>query len=150
MGKKGKPKAKAIPEKHTNQPRAQFNPENANSVCPVWSIQHFDIQSDWGKGRIEVPAHLWDDLFVKLRNYESMTWGEIMKDKDHNHSVAVTQLIPEAQERLKQLNQDDVDSVFRLRLSGKQRVWGIRDRQILKLLWWDPEHEICPSVKKHT
>ncbi len=34
--------------------------------------------------------------------------------------------------------------------NGKQRIWGIKDRNILKVLWWDPDHEVCPSLKKYT
>jgi hypothetical protein len=130
--------------------RAQHNPEDTNQMRPVWSIRSFDVDGEWGRSRVSVPNHLWDDLFAKLRNYESMTWGEILKDKDRNHSVAVSDLTKSARERLKDIHQDDVDSLFRLRLTGKQRVWGIRDGYVLRLLWWDPDHEICPSAKKHT
>lgn len=117
---------------------------------PVWSIRIFDSSGEWGRERIKVPEHLWDAIFASLKHYESMTWGEILKDKEHNHAVETSKLTKEAQNRLKVLNQDDIDSLFRLRLTGTQRVWGIRDRHVLKLLWWDPDHEICPSARKHT
>ncbi len=103
-----------------------------------------------GKGAVTLPEHLWDDLFQKLRWYETMTWGEILKDKKHNHSVPLDHLAKAAQDRLKAMRLDDIDEVFRLRLTGKQRVWGIRDRNVLNLLWWDPEHEICPSTLRNT
>ena len=37
-----------------------------------------------------------------------------------------------------------------LRLSGKQRIYGIQDRGVLLLLWWDPDHKIYPVKKKGT
>ncbi len=154
MGKNQRktPKASALPIPQTSrkEPRAHHDPDDANRQTPVWSIRFFDAESQWGKSRISLPDHLWNHLFSKLRNYETMTWGEILKDKDHNHDVEVGRLCKDAQERLRILKQDDIDAVFRLRLTGKQRVWGIRDRQVLRLLWWDPDHEICPSTKKHT
>ena len=148
---KGKPKVSksiSIPA-GIKQPRAHHDPDDANQLHPVWSIQHFDVDGDWGRNRI-ADGHLWDALFAKLKHYETMTWGEILKDKQHNHSVSVSSLTKEARERLAHMKQDDIDSVFRLRLTGKQRVWGIRDRHVLRLLWWDPEHEICPSALKNT
>lgn len=149
MKTRKKPKATAIDPTQVKSARAHHNPEDANQMRPAWSIRFFDVNGEWGRDKVG-PEHLWDDLFEKLRNYETMTWGEILKDKTHNHDVSVEQLTKTAQDRLKAIKQDDVDAVFRLRLSGTQRVWGIRDRHILRLLWWDPDHEICPSVKKHT
>ncbi len=79
-----------------------------------------------------------------------MTWKEISANPGYNHSVSVSEMIREAQKRLEELNLDDQDELYRLRMNGKLRLWGIRDRNILRLLWWDREHEICPSQKKHT
>lgn len=149
MGKPKRPKVASVPLDNKSS-RIAHDPVNYNQLTPVWSIGIFDGDGPWGKGKIEIPSHLWDDIFEKLRNYESMTWGNILADKERNHSVPVSQLIKEAQSRLKDRKLDDVDELFRLRLNGKQRVWGIRDRHILKLLWWDPEHEICPSRLKNT
>lgn len=78
-----------------------------------------------------------------------MTWLEIEKTND-SHSISVTQIVREAQNRLVELGQDDVSDVYSLRISGRERVWGIRDGSKLKILWWDPNHEICPSPKKNT
>jgi len=40
----------------------------------------------------------------------------------------------------------NTDALVSLRLSGKERVWGILQENALLLLWWDPGHEICPSI----
>jgi hypothetical protein len=78
-----------------------------------------------------------------------MTWGAIESNRKKNHSVEVGSLCKEAQERIHELKLG-VDELFRFRLTGKQRLWGIRDRERFKILWWDPDHEVCPSTKKHT
>jgi hypothetical protein len=90
-------------------------------------------------------------ILGKLANFETMTWREILLDaKKQNHNVAVDKLSEEAQARLVEINLDDLDELTSLRLTGKGRVWGIIDRGVMDLLWWDSEHRICPSRKKHT
>jgi hypothetical protein len=116
---------------------------------PAWRLDLFDAEGPWGRGGIEL-QHIWDDIFPKLKNYESMRWGEILKDQRRNHSVRKTALIKEAQERLIKLRLDDIDELFRFRLTGEQRVWGIRDGFVFSILWWDPFHAICPSTLRNT
>lgn len=77
-----------------------------------------------------------------------MTWSGVMGNG--SHPVPLDNLTTEAVRRLEEIGQADVDELFSLRLSGKERIWGIRDRHILKVLWWDPDHLVCPSIKKHT
>lgn len=86
----------------------------------------------------------------KLSHFESMTWSEILiKSKKFNHSVEVGKICSEARNQL--LNASIyVDEVLSLRLSGTERIWGILDRGIVELLWWDPDHKICPSLLKNT
>jgi len=50
---------------------------------------------------------------------------------------------------VKELGMTD-DALYSLRLSGKLRLWGVRDRSVLQLLWYDPEHQVCPSPLKNT
>ncbi len=70
--------------------------------------------------------------------------------KKQNHNVAVDKLIKEAQDRLVEINLDDLDELASLHLTGKGRVWGIIDRGVMDLLWWDAEHRVYVSHKKHT
>lgn len=45
---------------------------------------------------------------------------------------------------------DDVDDLYQLHVTGPKRVWGIRFGPYLKLLWWDPDHQVYPVRKRHT
>jgi hypothetical protein len=84
----------------------------------------------------------------KLSNFETMTWDDILiKAKKQNHTVTVGDLCSKAQKRLKDLKLDDIDGLVSLRLTGKQRVWGIFGEGVMTLLWWDPDHGVCPSLK---
>ena|SRR5437868_14159586 len=81
----------------------------------------------------------------KLCVFERMTLGEIfIKGKKQNHSIPVSQICGEAKKRLREMGHEDLALVHRLRLSGKERVWGILRCNTLSLLWWDPNHLVYP------
>lgn len=88
----------------------------------------------------------------RLEAFESMTWKEILLDgKKANHAVKVHLLCKSAQDRLEEIfGALDVDQLISLRVSGTERIWGLLDGATMKILWWDPDHEVCPSILKHT
>lgn len=87
----------------------------------------------------------------KLARFEASTWHEILiTAKNRNHTVTVDRLSPQARERLKEIQQDDLDELTSLRLTGRERVWGIRENGVFHLLWWDPEHRVYPTSLRHT
>ena len=88
------------------------------------------------------------DIIQKLRQFDTMHWSNI-EGPDH-HFIEVSKLSKAARDRLAEIHQDDIDEIFSFHFSGKPRIIGIRDRSVVKLLWWDAEHQVCPSVKKHT
>ena len=91
------------------------------------------------------------DIRVRLSSFESMTWNQILVEgKTRHHSIEVWKLCKEAQERLRIIGLGDAEEVVSLGLSGRERIWGIRQGVALLVLWWDPEHQICPSLLKHT
>ncbi|MNJ98101.1 hypothetical protein D3C87_158630 [compost metagenome] len=98
-------------------------------------------------------SFFWTELFPKLREIETKKWHELEKEtfgkyaKSKNHQVEVKDLIKEAKNRLVELNLDDHQELYSLRLTGTQRIWGIRLQNYLKLLWFDFNHKICPSLK---
>lgn len=91
------------------------------------------------------------EVHSKLSAFETMSWSDIlMAAKKRNHSIPVPSLIADAQKWLEQ-KKILLDEVISLRLSGEERVWGyLAEGGVFVLLWWDPRHEICPSVLKHT
>ena len=103
---------------------------------------------------MEVP-YGWQDLsrekllqiIERLRALETMTWSDILvKGKKDNHEIPFGDLVRPAQACLKQVWQGGVDSVVSLRLTARERIFGIMDDGVLHLIWWDPEHEVCPST----
>jgi len=88
------------------------------------------------------------ETLKRLGELETVPWNEL--HATGSHSIPVSKLIRKAQRRLESLKLDDFQEIYSLRMSGKKRLWGIRVGSILRFLWWDPEHKICPSKKKHT
>lgn len=77
-----------------------------------------------------------------------MTWGEIRGDK--HKFIPSENLCTEARRRLVDIAQDDADGLYELRLSGTERVWGHRIEDVCHLVWWDPDHTVCPSTLRNT
>jgi len=95
-----------------------------------------------------MPADVLADVLDKLKGFERMSWPEI--GSSGSHFIPLNMIVKEARQRLVELNLDDTDELYSLRVSGKVRLWGLRSNDKFSLLWWDPDHEICPSLLKHT
>ena len=84
----------------------------------------------------------------KLRDFEGLDRSAIARGGSHR--IPIASLPSKAQKRLRELGKDDVDELMSFRISGKQRVWCIPSNMVMKILWWDPNHEVMPSTKKGT
>lgn len=88
---------------------------------------------------------------ARLASFESLTWKQILYQGGYrNHFINKEQICPEAQSRLTALHQDDIDSVMSLGITQTGRVFGIMEHNVLKILWWDPDHLICPVETPNT
>ncbi|QPM68210.1 hypothetical protein [Atribacter laminatus] len=129
-------------------PRNEQEPESIISKLITWHIRTMDKEGLWHWKNISLDI-FWDKVHKILSCYEMMTWGEVLNNRN-NHFIPVNNLCKKAQQRLQVLKQDDIDEVVSFHINGKGRIWGIQDRYIFKILWWDPNHQVCPSHKKHT
>jgi hypothetical protein len=113
---------------------------------PLWAFRIVDLGGPWcwsvlGGGALR-------EVLQRMRELESMTWHAI--SETGSHFIETSALSRMARERLVVIQQDDVDQVYSVRVTGRRRIIGIREGGVLRILWWDPEHEVCPSPKKHT
>ncbi len=69
-----------------------------------------------------------------------------MVGKKYNHSINIGTITSAARQRLDAIGLG-LDEVVSLRLSGAERVFGYLDNGVFVLLWWDPDHQVCPSFK---
>ena len=114
--------------------------------CVCWQFSLMDLAGPFSC--MDIRTDEWQVILAKMRLWENMTWNEIEGRRDH--SISVDSLSDTARKRLLDIQLDDIDEVFSLHIDGKKRLFGIRDRNIFKVLWWDREHKVCLSPKKHT
>lgn len=124
------------------------NPQRYLSEKPVWQFNRCDKE----KWPVKTPDFIYR-IFDKLADYEKMTWQEIQSasgGKTHgtnSHFENVADLDKAAQKRLLELKLDDTDQLFSLRLTGKERLYGILENGVFAVLWYDRKHEVY-KVKK--
>lgn len=150
MGQKGKVGQKEK-VKGQKKPRATENPDSFYDKNPAWSFRKLDDDyCKWGFKDIEDINKI---IISKLRDYEGMTWAEIIKTSGgrrkgtNSHFICVDELVKEAQDRWRELKLEENDTVFSLRLTGTQRLFGILDNGVFRIVWFDSNHEICPVSK---
>lgn len=154
MGKKRRHKpvqpADKVPQ------RAQV-PEQQRVPRAVGGTSYYCLRPSWRVGRMEMVEpfgwHRVDGSTIqyirsRLAHFETMTWAEILvQAKKQNHSIHVEDICSAAQQRLEAIGLL-LEDVVSLRLSGRERVYGYLENGVLIVLWWDPLHQICPSLKE--
>lgn len=113
----------------------------------AWRFSACDRNGPWAWTSLE-PAEKHKEVIERFHEFETKNPGEIRQTG--SHSIQLSELIPEALQRLREIKQDDVDELMSFRINGRNRVWCIQDQSVMKVLWWDPDHEVCPSLKKNT
>ena len=121
-----------------------------------WSRDHADTEGNWSWGPRSCLLDAWgDELEPFLDSYTCKTWLEIYQERtggdggrrQKHVGYEVHQVCDEAQYRLLELNRDDVDLLFRFRLTGPKRLYGVMQARVFFVLWWDPTHKIYPVEK---
>lgn len=151
MAKKTNQKNKVDAQKHTIKTEGY----SSDNKKVVW---RFDMIDRSGKFAFNPNGDGFKckDFLEKLIDYSSMTWAEVRKQthdggKSKHHFLSPQSLSPEAAERLKTKQLEEYsDSIFSFALDNKLRLVGIRKNENFHVLWYDPEHKVCPSIKKHT
>jgi hypothetical protein len=121
-------------------------------------ISFYDRKAAWRISRIQMAdPYGWHDLPLekvvyiqrKLSEFEKKTWNEIFqKEKHWNHPLPVSDLkCPEARQWMRR-NMPDQDTLWTLRFSGAERVWGIYSEGVYIVVFWDPKHLIWETPKK--
>jgi hypothetical protein len=135
------------PPRPEKKPRGAEKAEKANIEEVCWHLRIIDKDGPFGWDNVDHKDTIWE-IIEKLSNFEKLKWPEILNR--NNHSIQVAQLCSEAKRRLQEIEQDDIDELISFRLDGRKRLWGIRHLNVLKILWWDPNHLVCPSRQKRT
>lgn len=160
MAKKNKfkgPKKPKIPSaflpETEKKPRVQYDINSPDSLNPVWQLSKLDY--GWEHSWDKIGRERWENTILPfLRNLETMSWHQIKTaaggktSGTNSHNIPIERLSKNARERLEAIQQDDIDDLFSLRFTGKGRIWGVKDRNILRIIWFDFDHAICPMLDK--
>jgi hypothetical protein len=127
-------------------PRTSENPDAYHDKCPVWRVAGLDVGCPlYGWNHVEgATAHI---IRERLGHYEKMTFREILRADCHE--IETWKLCKDARDRMASIPLH-AETLMSLRVNSRGRVWGIRTRNIIDLLWWDPEHAVYPVPKKGT
>jgi hypothetical protein len=142
--------AMAAPPSGGKQPRAL--PTNRDEIMNrqiVWRFQDVDNEGSWGFAGLDGAGLV--DLMAKLGHFESMTVRELFyKGEEPGKQYDVEGLPAPTLARLVELRRDDETKLARLRLTGPCRLYGFMREHVFHVLWWDPQHQVYPSQKRHT
>lgn len=133
------------------------NPDSIYGFHPSWNFIDCDIDEKipWSFSKSRLLTEFWDVIFPKLREYESMTWAQILIDsKKQNHSIPPNELNKCARDRLIELH-IEAESIYTLRFGGSLRIYGFLSGASYHILWYDDSHGdnntcVCRSYLKHT
>lgn len=136
------------------------NPNKISSVIPKsinvnfrlddtpfkWTLKH----CLWTHSGWNITPYKLADIVGTLQDLESRKWGEIKSDsggksKGHgtnSHFISISKLPKlEAKEYLKLGYGDEYDKIFSLRVNSTERLIGVVDMGLFKILWFNPNHD---------
>lgn len=134
----------------------------ADNDHPRWSVKEpheyvFADPDDPTGTKIEhaFSLSLDSDLIEGLKARETTTWADLLTQNGgrgrsggtNSHMIPLHELTKEAQDRLTQLNIAE-DGLLSLRITSTKRIFGILEDGVLSVIWFDRNHEICPTSSR--
>ncbi|MEM8571130.1 MAG: hypothetical protein AAGG56_09505 [Pseudomonadota bacterium] len=123
-------------------PKWQGEPQIEGSGPLSW---RFSICDRGGPFCWELSPENAKQIMIRLAEFEAKTWAQI--ESTGSHRIECHRLQKAARDRLMEIGQDDQDELMSFRISGACRVWCIPDKSIMRVLWWDPEHQVYPTER---
>lgn len=135
----------AVPVDPKKEPKFSRIPQTPANL--TWSFALLDDGGPFGWHQCNSHEKYFE-ILQKKKSFETMTLADLGRGGSHN--VEQWKLCKAARDRLAELKLEDIDELYSLRLSGTNRIWCIKHLNVMRVLWWDPDHQVCPSLKKHT
>jgi hypothetical protein len=156
MGKGWRPRG-PVPADAARQLRTE-TPRSTAQEKPTFCFGHVDRNANnlWafnpsGEHMIEIVEFIGQMGQSTWAQIEAMrTGGKDRHRKHHSYNVDSFASAAQADFHKAHLGERFGHDMFRFRLAGEKRLWGFRDHAVFRVVWWDPEHEVCPSEKGHT
>ena len=133
--------------------RQAFDRGSIFAMAFTYNMDMADTEGNWSWGT----PRAWSDqaknsmIAPTLEKFAGMKWAEIEQASAGNgrrmhHSHEIATLVPEAKDRIDE-KIPGTETMYRLRLGGASRLWGVRTVAEFSVVWWDPKHEIYPTEK---
>ena len=115
------------------------DPDNVNKQSPSWSFNRADKDSSWAFTQDKLGDEFWSKIYPKLISFEQQNWGDIVAPQKTSHFVDVNKCNKCARDRLDELRITEQE-LLSLRLEGTIRIYGIRPKSTMFILWYDNDH----------
>lgn len=156
MGKKKQLKKQKPLKNNKNISEGLRKPPDIRQDLVQWTVCEMDYECSepWNWDLKGKEAH---EILGYLEGLSRKTWGEVDQERTGNrdrhrkhHSMSVSRLSKEARDRLKERFKDEElpEALYRFRLEGKVRLWGIRSGRTFKIIWYDRDHQVYPTERK--
>lgn len=144
--KRSKPVKRTVLLPHLPTPKVPswLGIPNLENQHLAWRFSNADISGPYSCALFNLKDFqlLWD----RLRTFETMNVAKL-RDQGSYHSPAIANISKEAKNRLSELGHDDIDKLHSFRITGPCRLWCMKHLNIMCVLWWDRNHEVCPTLK---
>jgi hypothetical protein len=106
-----------------------------------------DFEGNWGWSKL-ADGHV-TTLHELIKTCEGETLAKLKHEK-RAKQIPITQLCRAAQARLPRIGLEDREKLWELRFGHRKwRAWGLVEGSVFNLVWWDPDHTVCPGVPKN-
>lgn len=146
-----------VPVTDRKQPHTSQQVSGRKEPLSAPFVDFMQMKACWRVRRaLMVDPYGWHELTPKeviyiqskLADFESRTWNEIfVKSVKQNHSIEIARLRCQKAKQWLKVNMPQQTELWTLRFTGKQRVWGIFSEGAYQVLFWDPEHQIMPTLQ---
>jgi hypothetical protein len=124
------------------EPVPLYNEEKA-----AWRISRIQLIAPYGFRELDVEGI--SRVKERLGALERNSWKDIfIRDKHYNHQIEVDELKCAIAKKWMEDNLPDQHSLWTIRVTGKERIWGILAEGAYQIVFWDPEHLIWEVPKK--
>jgi hypothetical protein len=115
----------------------------------AWRVSRMQLVGPYGWH--ELDASGIEKVKTRLASLERSTWNDIfVRDARNNHEIPVNTLKCATAKKWMAENMPDQPSLWTIRVTGKERIWGILSESAYQIVFWDPEHLIWEVAKKNT
>lgn len=141
----GKHPAVAAKVSTSKQPKSRFSAAQIEGLPLCWRYSSADRNGPWAWTALTDPDK-YKKVQELLHEFEGLNWQQIIETG--SHPIQQNCFSKDAQNRLAAIKLDDLEEMMSFRLEGDMRVFCIRDKNLMHVFWYDPKHEVCPSLKK--